>query len=100
MNLTVAIEALKEGKTIEIRARGKSMQGKIEDGDLVAISPLIPTNVLEKGDIVICKVKGKTHLHLIKAVKGDRYLICNNKGWINGWCSRDSVYGRAVAINR
>lgn len=100
MNLNVAIEALKQGKTITIRAHGKSMQGKIEDGDLVTISPVTPNNVLKKCDIVICKVKGKTYLHLIKAIKGERYLICNNKGWVNGWCGRNSVYGRAVSINR
>ena len=53
---------------------------------------------LKVGDIVLVKVKGRVYLHLIKALRGDQYLIGNNKGRINGWVSRQAIYGKAVLI--
>ena len=33
-----------------------------------------------EGDFVLCKVKGAEYLHLVKAIKTDRFLIGNNRG--------------------
>jgi hypothetical protein len=54
--------------------------------------------VLEVGDIVLCKVRGREYLHLVKARQGERYLIGNNCGRINGWVSRGAIYGRCVRV--
>ena len=46
-----AIEKLKKGETIQIRPRGHSMKGKVNDGDLVTVAPCKPEE-LSVGDIV------------------------------------------------
>ncbi|RDJ35384.1 MAG: hypothetical protein DWQ19_11250 [Crenarchaeota archaeon] len=87
------IEQLKNGETVEFRPRGNSMQGKVENGQLCRVEPV--KNV-EKNDIVLCKVKGREYLHLVKAIQGSRYLIGNNKGGINGWIGINSIYGKLI----
>ena len=75
------------------------MAGKVDDGDIVTVAPL-GDHALERGEIVLCKVRGREFLHLVKAVDGDRYLIGNNRGGTNGWVSRSSIYGRATDVRR
>jgi SOS-response transcriptional repressor LexA len=91
------IEKLKSGETVSFRPRGHSMQGKISSGQLVTVVPLDDVS-LEKGDIVLCKVKGNEYIHLIKAIKGERYLIGNNRGGINGWIGRNAIFGKCILI--
>lgn len=81
-------DKLKNGETIQFRPRGNSMTPKINSGDLVTVTPEFDT--LKKGDIVFCKVKGNYYVHLVKAVKGKRYQISNNRGRINGWIGVES----------
>ncbi|MCA9710545.1 MAG: hypothetical protein KDK70_32185 [Myxococcales bacterium] len=54
------------------------------------------------GDAVLCRVRGRGYLHLVKAVQGHgaacRYLIGNNRGGLNGWVPRAAIYGRCVAV--
>ena len=91
---TSLIEQLKQGLVVKARPRGNSMSGKIESGQLVTIAPV--SKPLRKGDIVLCKVNGSEYLHLIKAIDGERYLIGNNHGRINGWTN--NVFGIVVSI--
>ena len=51
-------------------------------------------------DVVLCRVSGSQYLHLILAIKenGSRFQIGNNRGGINGWISRDAIFGRLVRI--
>lgn len=91
------IEQLKQGQTVQFRPRGHSMKGKIGSGQLVTVVP-IGDRVLEKGDIVLCKVNGSQYLHLIKAVQGHRFQIGNNVGGINGWITAGSIYGICTAV--
>jgi translation initiation factor IF-1 len=92
-----AIEALQDGKSAQIRPRGHSMRGKVNDGDLVTVEPCEPQN-LKSGDIVLVKVKRNVYLHLVKAIDGGRILIGNNRGGINGWVGPNAVYGIAAKI--
>jgi len=96
---TQAIEELNKKRTIKITPRGNSMTGKIESGDTVT---LVPCEVkdLEIGDIVLVKVRGTVYLHLIKAIKGNIFLIGNNKGKINGWTEAKNIYGKVVNVGR
>lgn len=55
---TPYIAQLKEGKTVSFRPRGHSMKGKIESGQLCTVEPVNDHYMLEKGDIVLCKVNG------------------------------------------
>jgi hypothetical protein len=94
---TFAIDALRQGKTVQIRPRGHSMRGKVNDGDLVTLTPCAPES-LRVGDIVLVRVKGKDYLHLIKAVDGERFQIGNNRGGINGWVGASGLFGKATKI--
>jgi hypothetical protein len=92
------IERLQRGEIVEFRPRGNSMSGRIESGQLVTVVP-VGNHVLKIGDIVLCKVNGVQYLHLVKAISGDRIQIGNNKGRINGWTSRRSIFGVVTAIS-
>tara|TARA_B100000609_G_scaffold199302_1_gene201942 strand:- start:16874 stop:17179 length:306 start_codon:yes stop_codon:yes gene_type:complete len=92
-----AKEALRRGEETQIRPRGHSMKGKVRDGALVTLRPITPAD-LQTGAIVLVRVGGRDYLHLIKAVQGERYLIGNNRGGINGWVGPNAIYGVAIAI--
>jgi len=94
-----AKEALREGKMVQIKPRGHSMTGKVNDGDLVTLEPCEPQS-LKVGDIVLVRCKGYDYLHLIKAIDGVRYQIGNNKGRTNGWVSANAIYGIATKVER
>jgi hypothetical protein len=90
------IAKLAAGETVQFRPRGQSMHGRIESGQLCTVAPA--PAVLEVGDIVLCKVRGREYLHLVKARQGERYLIGNNRGKVNGWVTRGAIYGRCVRV--
>ena len=90
-----AKEALGRGQTVQVRPRGHSMAGKVNDGDLVMLAPADP-GMLSVGDIVLVRVRGVDYLHLIKAINGDRFLIGNYRGGINGWVGWRAIYGVAT----
>jgi len=94
-----AKDALRRGERVQVRPRGHSMRGKVDDGDLVTLEPCDP-GALAVGDVVLVRVRGTDYLHLIKAVDGGRFLIGNNRGGTNGWVGRNALYGRAVRIER
>jgi len=92
---TKHIEDLKNGETVQFRPKGNSMKGKVDSGQLCTVEPV--TEVF-KNDIVLCKVNGSQYLHIVKAVQGNRYQIGNNNGRINGWISKNSIYGKLIAV--
>jgi signal peptidase I len=95
------IEELLDGRTVSFRPHGNSMTPLICSGDLVRVVPFDETDPdPQVGDVVLCKVRGNQYLHLVTAIKGDQYQISNNKGYINGWCSRRQVYGRVIKVSR
>ena len=96
---TAAIERLKQGQTVTVRPHGHSMAGKVDDGDTVTVEP-VGERELRAGDIALCKVRGREYLHLVKAVQGQRYLIGNNRGGVNGWVGRAAIFGVAAHVER
>ena len=68
------------------------MKGKVESGQLCTVEPLGDRD-LRVGDVVLCKVRGRQYLHLIKAVRGKQFQIGNNRGGTNGWVVRASIFG-------
>jgi hypothetical protein len=68
------------------------MKGKVDSGQLCTVEPSEGKD-LKVGDIVLCQVRGRDYLHLIKAIQGDRYQIGNNRGYINGWVRRGKIFG-------
>jgi len=95
---TAYIAKLKTGETVSFRPHGQSMTGKIESGQLCTVAPVIDVAALEVGDIVLCEVDGNEFLHLIKAIRGERFQIGNNRGFINGWVRSDAIYGRCIKV--
>ena len=91
------IPRLQAGETVQFRPRGASMSGRIESGQLCTVAPADPSD-LAVGDIVLCKVRGAQYLHLIKAIRGGRFQIGNNRGRINGWITAASIYGKCIRV--
>lgn len=96
-----AIRGLLEGKTVQVRPRGKSMSGKIEDNDLVTIASCNPDE-LKEGDIVLVQVRQNVYLHLIKIIEhrkaGRFFQIGNNRGGVNGWVGDVAIYGKMIKV--
>lgn len=87
------IKKLQTGETVEFRPTGNSMKGRVESGQLCRV---IPAKNVQKGDIVLCKVKGHEYLHLVTNVKNGQFQIGNTKGRTNGWISAEFIYGKLI----
>lgn len=102
--LQLAIEKLQNGSVVCLALKGNSMTPRIKSGQAVILDPIKPETVLEVGDAILCKVKGKIYLHKIvafgcsKHCKDDHhvydYQIGNNHGGVNGWTNRTHIYGK------
>lgn len=79
------------------------MTPKIKSGELCTVEPVADGDEIREGDVVLCKVKGRSFLHLVSAVKNvtkndGQYQISNMRGHINGWVSRRAIYGRLSKV--
>jgi hypothetical protein len=95
---SAAIEKLTRGETVTLRPRGHSMTGKVNDGDQVTVAPCSGDRAPAVGDVVLVRCRGHEYLHLVKARQGERFLIGNNRGGINGWVGRRAIFGVATVI--
>lgn len=94
-----AISRLQRGEKVEnYREGGNSMEPRISSRQPVTLEPVDP-NALERGDIVLVRVKGHVYTHLVTAVQGRRVQIGNNRGKINGWTPKHKVYGIVTEID-
>ncbi len=92
------IEELRAGKSVSFRPSGRSMEPLIRSGQLCHLRPEDPFHI---GDIVLCEVNGSQYLHLIGAntTAGQVwYRIENAAGHINGWITRDKIYGWLYSV--
>lgn len=90
------IARLQAGETVRFRPRGHSMKGRVASGALCTVEPI--RGEIAVDDVVLCKVKGAQYLHLVKARQGERFLISNNVGGVNGWISANAIYGRLTKV--
>ena len=94
---TVAVEALARGESVQVRPRGHSMRGLIEDGALVTLEPCQP-DALAVGDIVLARVRGwLLVLHQVVALEPGRFQIGTPSRRADGWVSVAEIFGRVVA---
>jgi len=92
------IARLKNGETIEdYKEGGNSMVPIIKSKQPVTIKP-VDTSLLEKGDVVLVKVRGNIYTHKVTALREGQAQIGNNKGGINGWTSLDNVFGIVTEV--
>jgi len=95
----IGVEKLKAGETLVFRPSGNSMKPRVNHKDLVTVEPLKLDAPVAVGDVVLCKVKGRVMLHLVKALRSDGQVqIGNNHGRINGWTSRAQIYGKLTKV--
>lgn len=47
----------------------------------------------------LVRVAGTLYLHRVTAIAGQRMQIGNNRGRINGWTTRDRVFGLCVNVD-
>ena len=101
MNWQLHKENLLKGETVKFRPKGNSMKGRIESGQLITVSPDISN--IKVGDVVFCKVKGNHYVHLVKSITNQNnkelYLIGNNKNGINGWISKNNIFGLIIDVS-
>lgn len=74
------------------------MQGRIQSGQLCTVKPVTDFSKVAVGDVVLCKVAGRSFLHLVKAKQDERAQIGNNKGFVNGWTGAKNIYGKCIKI--
>jgi hypothetical protein len=80
--------ALSQGRTVQVRPKGRLLSGRVNDGDLVTLEPC-SSEQLPVGDIVLARVRDPLLvLHLILAVGPSGFLIGNVSGRADGWVSR------------
>ena len=89
------IADLKEGRTVRFRPRGHSMTPLIQSGELCTVEPRT-VELVNAGDVVLCKVRGNVYLHKVLAKRGLQVQIGNNHGHVNGWTR--TVYGKLVKV--
>lgn len=101
VNLETATK-LKKGLVCKVTGVGNSMTPILKSRQAVIAEPITEETVLEKKDIVLCKVRGHYYLHLVWTTRteGEKemYLIGNNNGHANGWIPRTQVFGKVVEI--
>lgn len=95
----ISAEHLKAGEECIIVGFGQSMTPILKSGQPVRVIPITNDIILKKNDIVFCKVSGHFYLHKISAIRnGKSYQISNNHGRVNGWISKNQIYGKVVEI--
>ena len=93
MSRQIVIDALLSGEVVlGHKESGNSMNPLIKNKQPFDIHP-VNADLLEKGDIVMVKVKGRVYTHKVTAVRKGQVQIGNNHGAINGWTDYKNVYG-------
>ena len=94
---SITAEHLQNGETCIVTGYGNSMTPKLKSGESVIMEPVIEETILKKGDIVLCKVNGNYYCHLISSIRGNSYQISNNHKHVNGWVSKNNIFGRMIS---
>ncbi len=90
----ISAEHLLNGETVVIVGFGQSMTPILKSGQPVIVSPITDEIELKKNDIVFCKVNGHYYLHKVLSIKNNKsFQIGNNHGHVNGWISKNCIYG-------
>jgi hypothetical protein len=96
MRLTDVAAAVQRGERVAFRPSGHSMEPLIRHRQKVRVAPLTRDPVV--GDVVLSRVRGHLLLHRVNAIRGDQYQIANQRGHINGWCTRKQIFGLVSVV--
>jgi len=96
--IKTALHELAANRPIQVRVIGGSMRPRIDDGEVVTISP-VNTSEIEVDDIVLVRIRRNQFLiHRVVEIDHGRYLIGNNLGKTDGWVTSDAIHGKVVRI--
>lgn len=95
----ITMQHLLNGEKCKVTGYGQSMTPRLKSGQSVIVVPITEDIILKKNDIVFCKVNGYFYLHKISAIKNSSsYQISNNHNHVNGWISKNNIYGKVTEI--
>ena len=92
------IARLRAGETVSFREGGNSMTPRIKSRQKCTYEPITQDTRIAKGDIVYCRVRSSYFTHLVTGIKGDQFQISNNHGHVNGWITREDIFGRVIQV--
>jgi hypothetical protein len=96
------LEALKEGQsytwTVPDGGNLASMREAIKHGQTLTMSPIVNPGEIQIGDFVLVKWHQSDIFHVIGDIQGDRFLIVNSLGKVNGWVNSKEILGRITEI--
>ena len=108
-------ERLQSGESVSYRSSGWSLYPKGSSGDECSYVPVTKSEEVKVHDIVFCQVKPtwRFYAHIVKEKtekwvnEGDytqgtvtTFKISNLRGYVNGWCTMESIYGKFVEIRQ
>ena len=93
------IARLQAGEVVEgYKEGGNSMVPIIRHRQPVTLAP-VDTSKLERGDVVLVKVRGRVYTHKVIGLREGQAQIGNNHGGVNGWTSLSNVYGIVTHVD-
>lgn len=107
-----ARKLLEQGVPVSLVGIGQSMEPMIPDGTRMILEPVRKGYKPKKGDVVLARIPYaykdadtgelvNTYgyvMHMVYIVRfdGQKVLIGDNHGYVNGWAQRKDIYGRYV----
>jgi len=96
------LEALKAGRsytwTVPDGGDLASMRVAIKHGQTLTMSPIADPSEIRVGDLVLVKWHQGDIFHIVGEIQGDRFLIVNSLGKVNGWVGAAEILGRITEI--
>ncbi len=93
-------DKLQRGITVAFRSGGHSLWPRVHSNDLCTYVPVASADDVHEGDIVFCQARPKMQFfgHIVHekdfSNKAILFTIGNNKGYMNGHCLIEDIYGR------
>lgn len=80
---------------------GYSLAPVINSAQAVVVEPLSDDRVIEKGDLVFCRLHKGYRIQKVLSVKDNAlYSVGNIRGYVHSTIGREDIYGRVVRILR
>jgi hypothetical protein len=74
-------------------------RGKLKHGQTITLTPVTDPRQVQVGDLALVKWRGGgSILHWVGESRGDRFLIVNSLGGVNGWVDGSDILARASEI--
>ena len=95
----LAVQLLRRGEGLRIRARGASMLPFVWDGDIAQVTPTASARIAI-GDVVCYETPGRLFLHRVIRRDGDRFVTKGDALSSTEVIDRMQVLGKVVSVER